>query len=57
MEKNSNNKNLSLEINDNNKQYFNYSYENKKIKNKFFINKTNSINIKSNIDIKFDDEF
>ena len=53
---NSNNKNLSLEINDNNKQYFNYSYENKKIKNKFFINKTNSINIKSNIDIKFDDE-
>ena len=54
---NYNHNNLFFENDDNNKQYFNYSYENKKIKDNFFLKKKNTINLKSNIDIKFDDEF
>ena len=53
---NYNDNNLSFEIDDNDKKYLNSSNENNKIKKKFFINKTNSINLKSNIDIQFDDE-
>ena len=53
---NYNHNNLFFENDDNNKQYFNYSYENKKIKDNFFLKKKNTINLKSNIDIKFDDE-